>query len=71
MKIKNASAGNNHIHFTRTHTKIHNENIVLFLEERRNWAWKIRQKRSKKQRGFPRTSHYNELEVEGYYYLNT
>lgn len=44
MKIKNASAQNNHIHFTRTHTKIHNENIVLFLEERRNWAWKIKTK---------------------------
>lgn len=44
MKIKNASARNNHIHFTRTHTKIHNENIVLFLEERRNWAWKIKTK---------------------------
>ena len=64
MKIKNASAQNNHIHFTRTHTRIHNENIVLFLEERRNWAWKIKTK-EEKEIGFPRTSNYNKLEVEG------
>lgn len=52
------------------HTRIHNENIVLFLEERRNWAWKIKTK-EEKEIGFPRTSNYNKLEVEGYYYLNT
>lgn len=33
MNIKNAGAQNNNTHFTRTHTKIHNKNSTLFLEE--------------------------------------